>query len=433
MASITKKYTASCSCHSDKHSHEHLKKREENSCCEHDHKECNHSSEEYHHHSHKSNSHTKRATCSCGHDHVHSHNNGMLKYKFGASLFFFILAFIVKYAQSYGFLQFSFFGIATHIPLFVLSWAFAGYDVVLAPFKNFNKGIFFDENFLMSIATIGAFVLGEWVEAASVMLFYNLGEIAQDAIVQRSRKSITSLIDLSSSFARVLKEKSDNLFDENKYQIQEPEHINIDSILLIKPGEKVPLDSIVVEGTSEVNTASMTGENLPRLVKKEDKVLRGFINITGLLVVKVTALLENSEASRMLNLIEEAQEKKAKTEKVITSFAKVYTPIVLVLAILISTMPVIIPFLFLNAKITGLSTFAPWIHRGLMFLVISCPCAFILSVPLAYFAGIGSFAKNGILVKGADYIDGLAKTKKIIFDKTGTLTLGKMQVVCVIP
>ena len=404
------------------HEHHHSHK------CEHA-----HSHEHTNEHSHSSSGvHSHKGSCCCGHDHASLKTNKTLKYKFAIAILFFIAGLALRFTKG----ELSFYGISAFIPFFVLSWFFAGCDVLSKTFKNLSRSIIFDENFLMSIATIGAFILGEWTEAASVMLFYNLGEIAQDAIVEKARSNIVQLVDVNSSFARTLKEDvgtCQNLFNDALYAVNTPENVKIGNILLIKPGEKVPLDAIVIEGTSELNTASMTGESLPRLVKAGDAVLAGFINLTGLLVVKTTALLKDSEASKMLHLIEEASERKAKSEKLITSFAKVYTPIVLLLALLISTIPPLAIHFFFARTALGFTLFSPWIHRGLVFLVISCPCAFILSVPLAYFAGIGSFARNGILVKGADYIDGLAKVKGIIFDKTGTLTRGKLKVVNILP
>ncbi|MGP1438411.1 MAG: heavy metal translocating P-type ATPase [Treponema sp.] len=367
-------------------------------------------------HSHHEHSH---------HNHEHSHNNSEV-IKFAIAIVFFLLAFAFKFFAR----NLNFYGVKLYIPFFVLSWLISGYEVVLTPIKNFSKGIIFDENFLMSVATIGAFILGDWTEAASVMLFYNLGEIAQGAIIEKARKSIVNVAELNSSFARVLKnhESEEGLNDEANYEIKEPKDVEISSTLLVKPGEKIPLDAIVIKGTSELNTASMTGESLPRKASVGDEVLSGFVNLTGLLVLKTTAILKDTEASKMLKLIEKAQERKTKTEKLITSFAKVYTPIVLILALTISIFPPVFTHYFLNISIVGFSSFSTWIHRGLVFLVISCPCAFILSVPLAYFAGLGAFARNGILVKGADYIDGISKVGKVVFDKTGTLTLGNMEV-----
>ena len=361
------------------------------------------------------------------HDHLEHRESSQIGevIKFGIAIAIFILGLIFKFFAP----NLSIYGLSLFIPFFVLSWAISGYEVLLTPIKNLSKGIIFDENFLMSIATIGAFILGDWSEAASVMLFYNLGEIAQGAIVEKARKSIINIAQLNSSFARVLKDGKKTCMDENDYEIKEPKDVKISSILLVKPGEKIPLDSVVLKGSSELNTASMTGESLPRVANEGDEVLAGFVNLTGLLVLKTTAILKDSEASKMLELIEQAQERKTKTERLITSFAKIYTPIVLFSALFISILPPIFIHYFLRASASlSFSSFAPWVHRGLVFLVISCPCAFILSVPLAYFAGIGAFARNGILVKGADYIDALSKVKKIVFDKTGTLTLGNLKV-----
>ncbi len=411
--------------HSHAHEHEHTHKPSH----EHTHShECGHNHSHAHEHEHSHSHH--HSHCGCSHAHCHS-NGRSAKYKFSISAIFFILGLCFKFIAP----SLNIYGISVFIPCFVASWFFAGYEVVLTPLKNFSKGIIFDENFLMSIATIGAFILGEWTEAASVMLFYNLGEMAQDAIVEKARGSITHLVDVSSSLVRVLKDEGDekHFFDDSFYKEEEPSHVKIGSILLVKPGEKIPLDGVVVKGTSELNTSSMTGESLPRLVKEGGGVLAGFVNLTGVLVIKTTKILSETEVVKMLHLIEEASERKAKSERLITSFAKVYTPIVLILSLLISIVPPIFAYYFLNVPIKGFISFAPWLNRGLVFLVISCPCAFILSVPLAYFAGIGAFARNGILVKGADYIDSIAKAKKIVFDKTGTLTRGNMEVYSILP
>ncbi len=375
---------------------------------------------------------TSKEGCPLEHHHHHEEHESSQNFeiiKFSIAIAFFVLGLFFKFIKP----NLSIYGVSLFIPFFVLSWAISGYEVVLTPIKNFYKGIIFDENFLMSVATIGAFILGDWTEAASVMLFYNLGEIAQGAIVEKARKSIINVAELNSNFARVLKNNknisNENIsMEEKDYETKEPKDVSISSILLVKPGEKIPIDSVVIKGSSQLNTASMTGESLPRLANEGDEVLAGFINLTGVLILKTTALLKDSEASKMLELIEEAQERKTKTERLITSFAKVYTPIVLLLALLISILPPIFIHYLMSKSSFGFSSFAPWIHRGLVFLVISCPCAFILSVPLAYFAGIGAFARNGVLVKGADYIDALSKVKKVVFDKTGTLTLGKLEV-----
>ncbi|MGP1520822.1 MAG: heavy metal translocating P-type ATPase [Treponema sp.] len=371
--------------------------------------------------------HESGSKSSCHLEHSHTENSQHDEViKFSVSIAFFLLGFVFKFFASH----INIYGVSVFIPFFIISWGISGYDVILTPIKNFRKGIIFDENFLMSIATIGAFILGDWTEAASVMLFYNLGEIAQGAIIEKARKNIINVAEFNSSFARVLKDKKQTISTEEKdYEIKEPKDVEMSSTLLVFPGEKIPLDSIVINGTSELNTSSMTGESLPRIVNVGDEVLAGFINLTGLLVLKTTAVLKDSEASKMLELIELAQERKTKTEKLITSFAKIYTPIVLLSALIISVLPPLFIHYFLIPQSSfGFSSFTSWIHRGLVFLVISCPCAFILSVPLAYFAGIGAFARNGILVKGADYIDALSKVKKIVFDKTGTLTLGKLNV-----
>jgi len=298
--------------------------------------------------------------------------------------------------------------------LFLITYAMVGWKIVLKAMKNVKRGIIFDENTLMTIATVGAIAIHELPEAVAVMLFFRVGEFLQDLALHRSRRSIKSLLEIRPTFA--------NLKVNGKIERVKPENVNIGDLIVVKPGEKIPLDGIVVEGSSVVDTSALTGESKPRSVKVGDEVLSGMINLSGMLTVRVTKPFAESTVSKILELVEEARSRKAKAEKFITKFSRYYTPVVIVLAISIAT----IPPLTLNEP------FSPWIYRALVLLVISCPCALVLSVPLSYFASIGKFAKEGILVKGSNFIDLLSKAKIVAFDKTGTLTKGKFKVVDVV-
>lgn len=320
---------------------------------------------------------------------------------------------------------------------FAASWFIAGYDVLLAAITNVRRGSLFDENFLMSVATIGAFFLNDFLEAASVMLFYNLGELVQGMAVEKSRKMITSLMDIHPEFARLNVSVCTADHEHTPACMEEtlvrPEEVAVGSELLVKPGERVPLDGIVLHGESPMDTSSMTGESLPRTVRVGDEVLGGFINRGKLVTVKTTRKANETVAAKMLELIEGARARKAKTEKFITSFARIYTPIVTFSALALAFLPPFVLLLFSGIPLAGWQSFTPWVYRALVFLVISCPCAFVISVPLGYFGGIGGAAKKGILVKGADYIDALAKIKTAVFDKTGTITEGALQIRTVQP
>jgi len=302
--------------------------------------------------------------------------------------------------------------------LFVLSWLVAGYRVVFYALRNIARGRVFDENFLMTVATVGAFLIGQWTEGAAVMLFYNLGEMVQESAVHRSRRSISALMDVRPDFARLVAGNAE----------VHPASVPLDSPILVKPGEKVPLDGIITEGTSSFDTSRLTGESLPREAFPGETALAGFVNGGGLLTIRTTAVYAETAAARMLALIENAQSRKAKAEKLITSFARVYTPIVTIGAVLLALLPPLLLSLTGGTPLAGWVSFQPWVGRALVFLVISCPCAFVISVPLGFFGGIGGAAKLGILVKGADYIDVLAKAKAVVFDKTGTLTRGVFRV-----
>ena len=291
--------------------------------------------------------------------------------------------------------------------LFVASYLLIGGKVVLTAIKNIARGQLFDENFLMTVATIGAFSISEYPEAVAVMLFYEIGETIQGYAVNKSRSSISSLMDIRADYA--------NIIIDGKEKKVSPETVKVEDIILVKPGEKIPLDGIVVEGESFVDTSALTGESVPRKIAVNDEILSGGINTNGVLKVKVTKKFGESTVSRILEMVENAANKKANTEKFITKFAKVYTPIVVALAILIA----VVPSIFIKDAL-----FSTWLYRALSFLVVSCPCALVVSVPLGFFAGIGGASKKGVLVKGSNYLELLKDLETVVFDKTGTLTEG---------
>lgn len=291
--------------------------------------------------------------------------------------------------------------------LFVASYLLIGGKVVLTAIKNIARGQLFDENFLMTVATIGAFSINEYPEAVAVMLFYEIGETIQGYAVNRSRSSISSLMDIRADYA--------NIIIDGKEKKVSPETVQVEDVILVKPGEKIPLDGVVIEGESFVDTSALTGESVPRKIVVNDEILSGGINTSGVLKVKVTKKFGESTVSRILEMVENAASKKANTEKFITKFAKVYTPIVVGLAILIA----VVPSIFIKDAL-----FSTWLYRALVFLVVSCPCALVVSVPLGFFAGIGGASKKGVLVKGSNYLELLKDLETVVFDKTGTLTEG---------
>ena len=295
--------------------------------------------------------------------------------------------------------------------LFVISYLIVGLEIVLKAIRNIFKGKVFDENFLMAIATIGAFVIGEYPEAVAVMLFYQIGEAFQDYAVDKSRKSIISLMDIRPDFA--------NIQRNGKIDKINPEEVNVGDIIVVKPGEKVPLDGIIVKGTSMIDTSALTGESVPKEIKEQDEILSGCINENGVLEVKVTKKFGESTASKILDLVENASSQKSKSENFISKFAKYYTPIVVVTAVLLAIIP---PMIFNRAE------WIEWIHRALTFLVVSCPCALVISIPLGFFGGIGGASKIGVLVKGSNYLEALSNTEIMVLDKTGTLTEGVFEV-----
>ncbi len=292
----------------------------------------------------------------------------------------------------------------------VTAYIIIGYDVVIKALSNIFKGEVFDENFLMTIATVGAFAIGESPEAVAVMLFYQIGEFFQDYAVSRSKKSIADLMDIRPDYA--------NLKINDEVLVFSPEEVELDDIIVIKPGERVPLDAVVTQGSSSVDTSALTGESIPRDIKPGDEILSGSININSVIEARVIRKYKESTASRILDLVENAASKKSKSEKFITRFARYYTPAVVVMAALLAIG---------GPLVTG-DAFSQWISRALIFLVISCPCALVISVPLSFFGGIGGASRRGILVKGSNYLESLAMTEIAVFDKTGTLTRGVFEV-----
>ena len=295
--------------------------------------------------------------------------------------------------------------------VYVTAYLIVGWNVIASAVKNIIRGQFFDEQFLMTIATLGAFAIHQMPEAVAVMLFYVTGELFQDIAVGRSRKSIKSLLEIKPDYA--------NLKSGVEVIKVSPEEVKVGDIIVVKAGEKVPLDGTILDGTSFVDTAALTGESVPRKVNVKDEVMAGMINQSGLLTIKVNKLFGESSVSRILELVENATSQKAETEKFITTFARYYTPIVVIGALLLAIVP---PLLFSG------QTFGDWIYRALVVLVISCPCALVISIPLGYFGGVGLAARKGILVKGSNFLDALTQVTTVVFDKTGTLTKGEFKV-----
>lgn len=320
-------------------------------------------------------------------------------YRIIISCFLFVVALLIKNLY---FVQLS---------LFLISYIIVGGDVLLRAIKNIMKGRVFDENFLMSVATIGAFLVGEFPEGVAVMLFYQVGELFQSYAVSKSRKSIASLMDIRPDYANV--KKGEELVRTD------PDEVVIGDIIVIKAGERIPLDCKIIEGHSMIDTSMLTGESVYREVESGDDILSGCININGVITAKVTTEYGESTVNKILDLVENASNKKSKSEQFITKFARYYTPIVVIVAIILAIAP---PLLIKEA------TFSDWIYRALSFLVVSCPCALVISIPLSFFGGIGGASKKGILVKGGNYLEALAKTEIVVFDKTGTLTKGVFNV-----
>ena len=301
------------------------------------------------------------------------------------------------------------------LPLYIAAYVILGYDVVVSAVRNIVKGHVFDENFLMSLSSIGAFFIGEYPEAVAVMLFYQVGEFFQDLAVQRSRKSISDLMDIRPETASVKRNR--------EWLTVSPENVAVGEWILVKPGEKIPLDGVVLMGDSMVDTRALTGESVPKSVHPLDEVLSGCINESGLLTIQVTKSYSESTVAKIIDLVENASSRKAPTENFITAFARYYTPAVVILAAMLAVIPPIL---------TG-GMWAEWIRRAFVFLVVSCPCALVLSVPLTFFGGIGAASRHGVLVKGSNYLEALNKVSTVVFDKTGTLTKGVFKVTEIIP
>ena len=306
--------------------------------------------------------------------------------------------------------------------LYLIPYLIAGHDVLLKAWRNIRRGEAFDESFLMAVATIGAFAMiffpetePHMAEGAAVMLFYQVGELFQSYAVGKSRKSIAAMMDIAPDYANI--ERDDAIVEVD------PDEVQVGDIIVVKPGERVPIDGVVVDGTSQLDTAALTGESVPRHIEVGGEVISGCINMTGVLRIRTTKLFGTSTVSRILELVENASEKKARTENFITRFARVYTPIVTLAAVAIAVVP----------PLLGMGAWAGWILRGLTFLVVSCPCALVISVPMSFFGGIGGASRLGILVKGSNYLEALAQVDTVVFDKTGTLTSGTFGVVGVHP
>ena len=295
--------------------------------------------------------------------------------------------------------------------IYIIAYIIVGFEIVRKALRNITRGKVFDENFLMTVATIGAFGIGEFPEAASVMLFYQVGELFQSYAVDKSRKSIANLMDIRPDYANIEK--------DGKLEKVDPDEVKIGDIIVVKPGEKIPLDGTVVEGKTNLDTKALTGEPMPREANIGDDVISGCINLNGLIKVKVTKEFGESTVSKILDLVENASSKKSKSENFITKFAAYYTPIVVIIAVILAIVP---PLIIPGAE------FSDWIYRALSFLVVSCPCALVISIPLSFFGGIGGASKMGILIKGSNYLEALANTEIVVFDKTGTLTEGDAKV-----
>lgn len=399
-------------CH--KHSHEHSDCNDNRCNCIHEHNE-EHEDHCCHEHSHEHDScgcheHSHEDHC-CEHCEAKLHGDNtvsrLLIIRITVSALLFAAGFFLPFEKLAGTGPLSSF-----LPLAYYLWTYLiiGYDVLLDAVKNIRKGQIFDEQFLMAIATIGAFAIGDYAEGVAVMLFYQVGEMFQTMAVGKSRRSIASLMDIRPDYAIVLR-------DGAELRVV-PEDVIPGELILVKPGEKIPLDGIVVSGSGSINAAALTGESLPQTVTTDSRVLSGTINLDGLLTIRTESNYAESTVSKILELVEHASSKKTKVESFITRFSRYYTPIVVLGALLLAILP---PLLLQEP-------FADWLHRGLVFLVVSCPCALVVSVPLSFFGGIGGASRKGILIKGSSYLELLSKVDTIVFDKTGTLTKGSFTV-----
>ena len=356
--------------------------------------------------------HRHDTACNCTQEHTHTHAHSEMPHKSEVqkNIFLIVLALLLVIGAHFV----SFFPLS--LTMYLIAYLAVGHEVLLHAFDNICHGKIFDENFLMVVATLGAFAIGDFAEAVAVMIFYNVGETLQDMAVAKSRSNIASLMNIRPDFARTVK---------NGVEAEvAPETVAVGDIILIKPGERVPLDCTVQKGAGAVDASALTGESMPITAHEGVALSNGSVNMNGVLTCVVTSVFADSTVQKILNLVSDASAKKASAEKFITRFAKVYTPCVMGAAALIA----LVPPLFL-----GWSTFPDWFYRGLIFLVVSCPCALVISIPVSFLGGIGGAAKNGVLVKGSDVLDRLTAPKTIVFDKTGTLTQGKFAVSTVIP
>lgn len=383
-----------------------------------------------HNQQHHGEEHSHDEHCDCENHQGHSHSHGceccedgieIEKRKTIAGVAVFLIAFVAFHIPG----LFQSFDEQTmdtiELIVFLLIYLVTARDIVVNAIKNLFKGKALDEQFLMSAASLGAFFVGEYPEACAVMLFYMVGELFQDYAVDRSRDSITELMDIRPDYANVLKK-------DGTIERVDPNKVNVGDVIVVKPGEKIPLDGTIIEGEGSLDTSSLTGESLPREVLTADEVISGSISISGVLTIKVTKAFGESTVSKILELVQNASAKKAKTEKFITRFAKVYTPIVVGLAIALAVIPPLVN-VALGADITDFyGVWNAWIYRTLTFLVISCPCALVIATPLSFFAGIGAASTKGVLVKGSNYLELIASCDTVVFDKTGTLTEGRFKV-----
>ncbi len=398
-----------CCCHDHNHQHHH------DDCCDHDHHYehhhddcCDHDHHEHHHDDcHEQDHHDHcgcgcSCGCGCGHDHHHDEEDvkkGILRIIAGViALGCAIFTGKVVGEASY-----------VSIGLYIVAYLIFGYDVVINAVKSIVKGRALDEHFLMAFATICAFCLGEFVEAVSVMLFYQIGEFLQETIVNKSRNSIKSLMEM--------KVDAVNVLVNGEIQVKEPEEINAGDTIVVKPGEKVAIDGTIIKGETTLDMVALTGESLPVEKAEGDTVLSGSINNSSVIYVRADKAYKDSTIARIMNMVENASENKSKTENFVTRFAKVYTPAVVIMAVLLAVVPVIMGYDFRDG-----------VNKALIFLVASCPCALVLSIPLTFFAGIGTMSRRGVLVKGGNYLEALSKTEAVVMDKTGTITKGRFEV-----
>lgn len=390
----------SCGC---EHDHGH----EENCSCEH-----NHSHEEScgcgHNHSHEEScgcEHDHGDGCGCGHDHGHEADRDEIRtlgFCLAGSLLFMAAAFGISHTELPKLLS---------VLLYAVSYLLIGWQILIQTGKNICRGRIFDENLLMSVASLGAFALGDFIEAIAVVMLYQIGELLQDLAVAKSQKNIAEMLNIRPDHANLVLPNGDT-------RSVSPEEVPLGSRIMIRPGERVPLDCVLLEGRSSLDTAALTGESLPKEVAENDTLLSGSINLQSVLFARTTQLYADSTVQRILKLTQESASKKSQTEKFITRFARVYTPIVFALAALLAAVP----------PLLGLGAWADWLYRGLVFLVVSCPCALVISVPVSYLAGMGGAARHGVLLKGGTVLDRLLQADTVIFDKTGTLTLGSFEV-----